>query len=129
VVLVHWERSQGGALSSASARGISLAIDLRGHGGARSREVDLARACKRDVKLFAEMHKDAFAAVARDGKCDPKRIALVGASVRVLDCIDGAAVLDVAAVLCMSPANYLGLIPYASEDAPASVPLPLLVHR
>ncbi|MCE9637799.1 MAG: alpha/beta fold hydrolase [Planctomycetes bacterium] len=143
VVLVHMfgsdRKAWGPVVKHFGARGISvLAIDLRGHGGsAKQGKVDLApRVQKRDVKLFAEMHKDAFAAVqwlAKDGKCDPKRIALVGASVGCSIAIDTARQhpADVAAVLCMSPgANYLGLDSLTHlKTFPATVPLTLLVHR
>lgn len=120
-------------------RGVSvLAIDLRGHGGsAKQGRVDLApRVQKRDPKLFAEMHEDAWAAVqwlGRDGRCDPARIALVGASVGCSVAIDTTRRHPdgVAAVLCMSPgAKYLGLDTLAHlKTFPAGVPLLLLVHR
>jgi pimeloyl-ACP methyl ester carboxylesterase len=122
-----------------TARGISvLAIDLRGHGGsAKQAKADLApRVQKRDPKLFAEMHQDALAAVkwlAKDGKCDAKRIALVGASVGCSIAIDtaGRNPGDVAAVLCMSPgAAYLGMDTLAHlKKFPAATPLLLLVHK
>lgn len=143
VVLLHMFGSDraawGPVLKPLAARGISvLAIDLRGHGGsAKQGKADLApRVQKRDPKLFAEMHRDAFAAVqwlAKEGKCDPKRIALVGASVGCSVAIDTARrhPADVAAVLCMSPgANYLGLDTLAHlKTFPADAPLLLLVHR
>jgi pimeloyl-ACP methyl ester carboxylesterase len=143
VVLLHMYGSDRTTWSSEAshlgARGITvLAIDLRGHGGsAKQAKQDLApRVAKRDPKLFAEMHQDAWAAVqwlAKEGGCDPKRIALVGASVGCSVAIDTARrhPAEVAAVLCMSPgANYLGLDTLAHlKTFPAEASLLLLVHR
>ena len=143
VVLLHMFGSDRTAwdplVKHLRARGVAvLAIDLRGHGeSAKQGKVDLApRVEKRDPKLFAAMHADAFAAVqwlAKDGGCDAKRIALVGASVGCSVAIDTARrhPADVAAVLCMSPgANYLGLDTLAQlKTFPAQAPLLLLVHR
>ena len=143
VVLLHMfgsdRKAWGPVVKHLTARGVAvLAIDMRGHGGsAKQGKTDLApRVQKRDPKLFAEMHRDAFAAVqwlAKEGKCDAKRIALVGASVGCSVAIDTARQhpADVAAVLCMSPgANYLGLDTLAHiKTFPATTPLLLLVHR
>ena len=145
VVLLHMYGGDRGAwrpvVEHFAARDIAvLAIDLRGHGGSAKQsggKVDLApRVQKRDPKLFAAMHHDAFAAVkwlATEGRCAAARIALVGASVGASVAIDAARQhpSDVAAVLCMSPGeNYLGLDTMAHVKALApATPLALLVHR
>lgn len=141
-VLLHMYRSDRSAWSRLiphlRTRGVDvLAIDLRGHGGsAKQGDADLApRVIERDEKLFAEMHRDAAAAVrwlVKEGKCDAKRIALVGASVGCSVAIDAAARHpdEVAAVACLSPgARYLGLDSVAhAKTYPAKAPLLLLCH-
>lgn len=127
------------ALKAFRDRGFAvLAIDMRGHGAsAKQGKTDLAPLVeKRDPKLFAAMHEDAFAAVrylAGEAKCDPKRIAIAGASVGCSVAMDTAArhPADVAAVACLSPgAAYLGLdsLAHVKKLAPA-MPLLLMVHR
>lgn len=142
-VLLHMYRSDRSAWSRLiphlRTRGVDvLAIDLRGHGGsAKQGEADLApRVIERDEKLFAEMHRDAAAAVrwlVKEGKCDAKRVALVGASVGCSVAIDAAARHpdEVAAVACLSPgAKYLGLDTVAhAKTYPAKAPLLLLSHQ
>ncbi len=127
------------ALKAFRDRGFAvLAIDLRGHGAsAKQGKTDLAPLVeKRDPKLFAAMHEDAFAAVrylATEAKCDPKRIAIAGASVGCSVAMDTAArhPAEVAAVACLSPGSaYLGLdsVAHVKKLAPA-MPLLLMVHR
>lgn len=143
VVLLHMYKSDRSAwdpvVKALRDRGVAiLAIDLRGHGkSAMQGRRDLARSVKkRDSKLFRAMHKDAIAAVrwlAKEGKCDAKRIALVGASVGSCIAVDAARRHpdEVAAVLCMSPvAKSLGLDTLAHlKTLPATTPLLLLTHR
>ncbi|MCK6479445.1 MAG: alpha/beta fold hydrolase, partial [Planctomycetes bacterium] len=93
-----------------------LALDLRGYGGsARQGEKDLSGRVKdRDPALFGAMWQDALAGVAHlrtEGKCDPGRIGLVGASVGCSIAFD-AAVRErvVSAVAALSPGTaYLGI--------------------
>ncbi len=120
VVALHMyrqERSTWKPLAEARPRGYGfLAVDMRGHGGSKVQGgKDLSeRVEKRDVPLFSAMWQDAAAAVKwlrTEGKCDPKRIGIVGASVGCSVAID-AAVRDpsVMAVACMTPGKeYLGV--------------------
>ncbi len=126
-------------LEAFRVRGVGvLAIDPRGHGrSAKQGKVDLgAQVESRDPKLFAAMHEDAIAAVrwlVKEGGCDAKRIALVGASVGGSVALDTANrhPTEVAAVAWMSPGvRYLGLDTLAHlKGLPAAVPLLLLSHR
>jgi pimeloyl-ACP methyl ester carboxylesterase len=139
VVLLHMYRSDRNAwkplVPHLRARGIEvLAIDLRGHG--ESLKHFKKRVEKRDAKVFAKMYHDAIGGVrwlVKTGKCDPKRIALVGASVGCSVAIDTARQYpdEIAAVLCLSPgANYLGLNSVEhGKTYPAKVPLLLAVHQ
>ena len=143
VVLLHMVKSDRAAwnpvLKAFAARDIAvLAIDLRGHGkSALQGKKDLAPLVeKRDVALFAAMHQDAIAAVrwlVKEGKCDAKRIALVGASVGCSIAIDAAQrnPTEIAAVVCLTPGlKYLGLDTLAQlKTFPATTPLFLLSHR
>jgi pimeloyl-ACP methyl ester carboxylesterase len=142
VVLLHMYASDRAAwkplVAHLRARGIEvIAVDLRGHGGsAKQGAIDHSgRVQKRDPKLFAEMHRDAIAAVrylVKQGKCDSKRIALVGASVGCSVAIDTARRYpgETAAVACMTPgAAYLGLDSLEhAKTFPAGEPLLLLTH-
>ena len=142
VVLLHMYASDRNAwkplVSHLRARGIEvIAVDLRGHGAsAKQGAIDHgARVQKRDPKLFAEMHRDAFAAVqhlVKQGKCDPKKIALVGASVGCSVAIDTARRHPGAtsAVVCLTPgSNYLGVDSMDhAKTFPAGEPLLLLTH-
>lgn len=143
VVLLHMVKSDRGAwaplVPHLRARGLTvLTIDLRGHGANVKKGFDplAQRVEKRDPKLFADMHQDAIAAVrflVKEGRCDPKRIALVGASVGASIALDAARRYpsEASAVCCMSPgANYLGLDSLEhAKTWPAETPLLLLVHR
>jgi pimeloyl-ACP methyl ester carboxylesterase len=94
-----------------------LAVDLRGYGGSRTQGgKDLSELVKkRDPALFAAMWQDALAGVnfLRDeGKCDRKRIGLVGASVGCSVAIDATIRRgqDVAGVCVLTPGkDYLGV--------------------
>ena len=143
VVLLHMYRSDRSAwkplYKALQNRGIAaLAIDMRGHGdSAKQGKKDLApRVAKRDAKLFNAMHQDASAAIdwlRGEGKCDPKRIAVAGASVGCSVAIDVARRRpeDVAAVLCMTPgAGYLGVDTLKHlETFPEETPLLLMSHE
>lgn len=138
VVLLHMYMSDRSAwkplVPHLRARGIEvIAVDLRGHG--ESLKQYTKRVKKRDPKVFAQMHNDAIGAVrwlVKEGKCDPKRIALVGASVGCSVAIDTAQRYpdETCAVACLSPgASYLGLDSMAhAKTYPADVPLLLAVH-
>lgn len=142
VVLLHMYKSDRSAweplVPYLRARGLDVvAIDLRGHGGsARQGKTDLApRVEKRDPRLFADMHKDAIAAVrwlVKSGRCDPKRVSIVGASVGCSVALDTARryPAEVAAVVCLTPgAKYLGLDSLAhAKTFPKDAPLLLVTH-
>ncbi len=143
VVLLHdfrrdrsaWDR----VLPALRVRDVAvLVVDARGHGeSAKQGDVDLSLAVrKRDPKVFAAMHEDAIAAVrwlAKEGGCDPRRIALVGAGLGGSVAVDAARRHPdlVAAVLEMTPsARSLGLDTLANvKGLPAETPLLLLAHR
>lgn len=94
-----------------------LAVDLRGYGGSRKQAgKDLSDAVKkRDPLLFRAMWQDAVGGVAflrTEGKCDPKRIGLVGASVGCSIALDATVRrgADIAAVAALTPGrDYLGI--------------------
>lgn len=143
VVLVHGYRGTRTAWDATRLplrdRGVHvLALDLRGHGrNAKPGKVDLGpRVDARDPTLFAAMHADVIAAVrwlVREGGCDARRVAVVGASVGGSVAVDAAARYpnEVAAIAWLSPgAKYLGLDSVASlSKVPVSVPMLLLAHR
>ncbi|MEM8885462.1 MAG: alpha/beta fold hydrolase [Planctomycetota bacterium] len=90
-----------------------LALDLRGHGESTPGLAPGVQ--KRDPALFQAMHLDVRAAIdwcVRVKKCDPTRIALIGASVGCSVAVDAARRYpgDVRAVVLLTPgANYLGV--------------------
>ena len=118
VVALHMYRSDRSAWAPVAKplndAGIDLlAIDLRGHGdSAVQGEEDLSgRVAERDATLFNEMWRDALGAmdflVGRGN--DPRRIALLGASVGCSVAVDAAVRREkVRGVLLMTPGlNYL----------------------
>lgn len=122
-----------------TVRGVGvLAIDPRGHGQSRMQgKEDLSsKVASRDPALFAAMHQDAIAAVrwlSTSGGCDPKRIAIVGASVGGSIAVDTARrhATEVASIAWLSPGpRYLGLDTLAHlKQVPAAMPMLLLCHR
>lgn len=141
VLLPMWQQDRASwdpVVDALRDRGVHvLALDLRGHGkSAKQGKTDLApRVVKRDPKLFAAMQEDVTAALrwlGKEGGCDPKRIALLGAG------LGGAVALDtvsrhpteVAAVAWLSPTTTEpGLETLASlKGVPAATPLLCLAH-
>jgi pimeloyl-ACP methyl ester carboxylesterase len=143
VVLLHMEGSDRTAwkplVAHLRARNIQVvAVDLRGHGGsAKQGYVDSSkRAAARDPKLFGEMHRDVIAAarhLVKQGKCDAKRVALVGAGVGASVALDAARRYpgETCATLCMTPpAAFPGFDDAAAAKAyPAAAPLLVLAHK
>lgn len=117
-------------------RGVAvLAIDLRGHGASRSQHgVDLGPlVAAGDPSLFREMHADAIAAVrwlAKDGKCDAKRIAVAGARTGASIALDATVrhPREIAVVACVSPPARNAALDNVALLAkfPAATPLLLL---
>jgi len=144
VVLVPMEKTDRAAwaplVEHLRARGLAvLAVDPRGVGGSAKQTTGgnlPQRVDKRDPALFAKMSEDAIAGVrhlAKDGKCDPKRIAVIGAGVGGAVAFDAATKWpnEIAAVAWISPvADHPGLDALAAAKTfAAEKPLLLLVHE
>lgn len=143
VVLIHDEASDrtswGPAIGALRGRGIAvLVIDARGHGkSAKQGKTDLAPlAGKRDPKLFVAIHQDVIASVrwlAKEGGCDPKKIALVGAGLGGAIAMETSARFpaEVAAVVWLTPGlKYPGFDPKLQwKTVPKTLPMLLLAHR
>ncbi len=144
VVLLHMEKSDRSAwaplVPHLRSRGLAvLAVDLRGCGGSAKQSTGgllPQRFEKRDPRLFAGMFEDAIAAVrhlAKDGRCDAKRIAVVGAGVGGAVAFDAARRFpkEIAAVLWLTPvADHPGLDSVEqAKSLPPEEPLLLLAHE